>query len=640
MEQERDRLTVWAFLKGLFKVVVGFSLLVQSLLFLVLFVFVIGFVSNISRTLSGKGDSDYAIRIEEGSALYLNPEGMLVETAPPADPFEQALAYTFFGVQPDSRVSVHEIVRVIRTAKNDDRIDALVINVQGLYIPQVYASKAHYIASEIEKFRESGKPVVAVGDAFSQEQYLIASEADTVFLHDMGAIFFEGYGAYRTYVGEALDKLKVTRNVFRVGTYKSALEPFSRNDMSPEAKQANRAYLDAMWSTYVGAVEDNRELPAGSLEAFVNDMPAQIAASGNNWAAALKEAGLVDRVGGRPEQLTYISSLVRRGRGDDPYVGVSYETYLLSVPDVEDDEDVPNVAVITAAGTIVDGDFADSGVASSGYISRQLRAAVRRDDIKAVVLRIDSPGGSTFASEVIRDEILNLKKRGKPVIVSMGSLAASGGYWIAADADEIIAAPTTLTGSIGVFGFIPTFENLAEELGVSTDGVGTTPYSSVRAIGIGAMPDDFKALLQQMVDATYVDFLALVAEGRDMNTAAVDEIAQGRVWIGDTAQQLRLVDRLGTIDDAINIAADRAGLDEYDVIGLTRKKSRLELFLESLTGAEHYEAATEAALYGSKRHPGISLKKLADIALDEVKLLSSFNDPNGLYVRCLECMPR
>lgn len=634
MEHERSRLTVWSFLKGLFKVVIGLSLLAQSLLFLFLLVMVIIIISSASQTLSGSTEEGPSLEVPDNSALVLNPYGTLVEQAPPSDALAEAVAAAF-GAQSETQVSVHDMVRVIRAASEDDRIDALVLDLQGLYIPAIYASKAHYIADEVEKFRETGKPVVAIGDYYSQEQYLIASEADTIMLNDFGQLEITGYGAYGTYFKSALDKLKVKSNVFRVGTFKAAVEPFLRDDMSEEAKIANRAYLSVLWDSYAETVDENRGLTDG-VKSYANNMPALIRASGGNSADAALDAGLVDELTDRNGQIDYIVSLVGRDKKSKVggFRGVGYETYKISVPVEEPREKSNKVAVITAAGTIVDGDD-PVGVAAGDTIARQLREARFKDDVKAVVLRVDSPGGSAFASEIMRDELLALKDAGKPVVVSMGSLAASGGYWISASADEIWAAPTTVTGSIGVFGYIPTFEDSLAEIGVYTDGVGTTPLSPIAATGMGPLPEAYGEIVQATIEDVYQRFITIVAEGRGLTTERVDQIGQGRVWIGETAQQLQLVDKLGTIDDAIAAAASKAGVDDYDVVGLTREKTPFERFLESLSGVEA-EASVDVLFAGTSAK-SLDMRRFIRFAVEEARFLVGFNDPQGAYVRCLQC---
>lgn len=631
-------MTVWSFFKGAFKVVIGFSLLVQSLLFIVLLVATFGIIGGISSQLADKDGAGPTVAIDDGVALVLNPQGVLSEQAPDVDPFEEALSQAFGGSGP-ANVSVHELVRIVRAAQDDERIDALVLDLGGLYVPSIYASKAYYLAEAIEDFRNAGKRVVAIADAYTQEQYLIASEADTVLLHDQGQAFILGYGTYRTYFFSLLEKLKVNSHVFRVGTFKSALEPYLRDDMSPEAELANAAFLGVLWDAYQARVEENRGLPAGFVGRFTENVPGYLAEAGGNYAAMMKDLGFVDGVMGRADQIAFIRDIVGPGDDDQGFAQVAWTKYRLSVKAPKDRKDADNIAVVTVAGTIVDGEQ-QSDVAAGDYIAEQLREARERDDVKAVVLRIDSPGGSAFASEVIRDEVLELKKAGKPVIASMGSLAASGGYWVAAPADEIWAAPTTVTGSIGIFGYLPTFENSLAEIGVYTDGVGTTPLAPFTAAGIGPLPEQGETILQMLIEQGYEEFLTVVAEGRNMTKEAVDAVAQGRVWIGDAADDLGLVDKLGDMDDAIAAAAARAGLDDYDVVGMTESKSPFEIFLEELTGSAEeigLVAKREPQLFAGSVRGKSPLRQIAEAVGDEAAFQASFNDPNAVYARCVVC---
>ena len=634
-------MTVWDVLKTAFKVVVGFSLLVQSLLFLVLLVAIFGIVGGVTSQLAGEKGEGASVAFEDGAALVLNPQGVLSETAPESDPFSDGLNAVFGGGP--GAVSVHDLVRVVNAARDDDRIDALVLDLGGLYVPTIYASKAYYLAEAIEDFRESGKRVVAVGDGYTQEQYLLASEADTVLMHDYGQVFITGYGSYRTYYKSALDRLKVNSHVFRVGTFKSALEPYLRDDMSPAAKEANAAFLGVLWDRYTAHVEANRNLPAGRIDRFGQNQPTLLAQSGGDFGALAERAGLVDGLMGRAEQVAFVADIVGEGEDGEGFNSVGWRKYKLSVREPRDADDRPNVAVVTAAGSIMDGESNGGDVVGGDTLAGQLRDAREDEDVRAVVLRVDSPGGSAFASEVMRDEVLQLKAAGKPVIVSMGSLAASGGYWISAPADEIWAAPTTVTGSIGIFGYIPTLENTLAEVGVYTDGVGTTPLAGIAAAGTGPLPEQAEQLFQLSIEQGYDRFLSIVSEGRGMSKEAVDQVAQGRVWIGETAREIGLVDRLGDLDDAVAAAAERAGLEEYDVVGLTREKSTFERFLEGLTGEGvrlGLIEADEPDLFEATSGRAGALQALAEQIKVEARYQASFNDPNATYARCVACDPR
>ena len=637
--QERDRLTAWGFIKTAFKVVIGFSLLVQSLLFIVLLVAIFGIIGGVATQLGEeREDGGPSLHVARGAALVLNPQGTLSEQAPETDPFQEAFSEAF-GFSTASEVSVHELVRIVRAAQDDDRIEALVLDLGGLYVPSIYASKAYYLADAIEDFRESGKRVVAMGDAYTQEQYLIASEADTVLMHDYGQVFILGYGSYRTYFAEALEKLKVNSHVFRVGTFKSALEPYLRNDMSEAAKLANSAFLGVLWDTYTETVETNRGLPDGTVHDFASDMPRYLEAAGGDMARMAAEIGLIDEAMSRADMIAYVQDIVGEDEDGESFNQVAWTKYRHAVRGPQDRDDIGNVAVVTAAGAIVDGEES-TGVAAGDYIAEQLREARERDDVKAVVLRVDSPGGSAFASEVMRDEVLKIKAEGKPVIVSMGSLAASGGYWISAPADEIWASPTTVTGSIGIFGYLPTLEETAQSIGVNVDGVGTTPLAAFTAVGLGPLPDEASQILQMSIEQGYDRFLTIVSEGRGMSKNKVDAVAQGRVWIGQTAQELNLVDNLGDIDEAIAAAAARAGLEDYDVVGLTREKSAFERFLEGLTGTAQEVGlvkSPEAKLFAAESARPGTIEQVLSLVQAEARFQASFNDPNAIYARCLAC---
>ncbi len=386
-------------------------------------------------------------------------------------------------------------------------------------------------------------------------------------MNDYGNLLIYGYGSYGTYLKSFLEKLKVTSHVFRVGTFKSAVEPFIRDDMSPAAKEANIAFLNVLWRSYVDSVEGARGLQPGVVENYANNLAEILKTVDGDLGKAALEAGFVDGLLSRAEMNEKLKEVFGASKDGKSYKKVGFKRYLTSLDKDEDDGD-PNIAVITAAGAIIDGDAPTGRAAGGDTIATQLRKAREDDKIKAVVLRIDSPGGSAFAADVVRDEMLALKAAGKPVVASMGSLAASGGYWIAADADEIWAAPTTITGSIGIFGYLNTFENTAAELGVFVDGVGTTNLSPILATGIGPLPQSAAEILQQSTENGYDRFLTVVGSGRGLDKSYVDSIGQGRVWIGERALELKLVDHLGDYDDAIAAAARLANLDKYDVVDM------------------------------------------------------------------------
>lgn len=631
VSESTSHFTVWGFIKGFGKLMIGLLLLLQGLIGLVVLLMFVGVLVSVTNNFAGNNDQ-VSVAIPDGAALVLNPNGVLVELAEDVDPF-QVFIEEAYGLDEPTQIEVHDVVRVIREAKEDDRIKGLVLDLGALQVPSSSASKLHYVADEIASFKESGKKVIAVGDFYSQEQYLLAAHADEIYMNDYGNVVIYGYGRYSTYVRALLEKLKVTSHVFRVGTFKSAIEPFIRDDMSTEAKEANAAYLEILWREYMSAVEEARGLAPGSIDLYANNLGEIMEAVNGDFAQAALQSGLVDHLKSRAEQNAYLAETFGESRDGDSYKNVGFRRYL-SALEAPKDGAAPNVAVVTAAGVIVDGEAPAGQAAGGDTIAAMLKKAREDENVKAVVLRVDSPGGSAFASDIMRDELLAIKAAGKPVIVSMGSLAASGGYWIAAPADEIWASPTTITGSIGIFGYFNTFENTAAEIGVYVDGVGTTSLSPLLATGIGPLPDSAADIIQQAIENGYDRFLGVVSEGRGVDKAYVDSIGQGRVWIGERAKDLRLVDKLGSFDEAIAAAAERAGLEEFDVVRMKEEQTPFERFFGIMS--TQVRAMTGAENIGGFRND-TAVGKIAAEAKRQVEFFEQFNDPNAAYARCLAC---
>ncbi|MEM8985997.1 MAG: signal peptide peptidase SppA [Pseudomonadota bacterium] len=615
---EEKGFTLWGFLKGAGKLLIGLVLLLQAFVGLALILILAAFIAGVST------QQEAPFSVPDGAALVMAPAGVLVEQRAEVDPLT-ALSARAYGAESPPEIEVRDFVDALRAAKDDDRIDALVLSLQDLYVPGAYASKLEVIASEIDKFKESGKKVVAVGDYYDQPQYYLASRADEVHMNPLGGVFLYGYGQYGTYYKSLLEKLEVNANVFRVGTYKAAVEPLLRDDMSPEAKEANLAFLSVLWRRYVESVSAARDVTPATLTAFADEQDVLLRAAGGDGAVAAKTAGLVDALSSRTEQRARLIELVGEDYGEPTQVGMfDY----LRVMRKNNDTSAPNIGVVTAAGTILDGEQ-PAGSAGGDTIARLLRTAREDSEVEAVVLRVDSPGGSAFASEVIRQEVLELKKAGKPVVVSMGSLAASGGYWISAPADEIWAAPTTITGSIGIFGFIPTFEKTMAKIGVYTDGVGTSRLSGAYD-PLTEMSPYAADLIQISIEDGYNKFLNIVSEGRGLDTEYVGEIAEGRVWVGEKALELKLVDNLGTLEDAAAAAARLADLDEYDVVPVRESLTPFEELVQSLF--ENMEAR-----FGARVENSSALSKLTAKLEEHVAFFEDFNDPSGAYARCLAC---
>ncbi len=591
----------------------------------------VGILVSVTNGIAGNKEK-VSVTIPDGAALVLNPNGVLVEQAEDVDPVEVFIEEAY-GVNQPKQIEVHDVVRTIRKAKDDKRIKGLVLDLGSLQVAPSSASKLHYISDELKSFKKSGKKIVAIGDYYSQDQYLLAANADQVFMNDYGNVVIYGYGRYGTYVKSFLEKLKITSHVFRVGTFKSAVEPYIRDDMSPEAKEANIAYLEVLWREYVRAVEDARGLSTGTLEEYANNLGGIMESVGGDFAKAALETGLVDSLASRAEQNEFLTNEFGKAKDGKSFKNVGFRRYLSAINDYVDDGD-PNIAVITAAGTIIDGEAPAGQAAGGDTIAALLRKAREDDNVKAVVVRVDSPGGSAFASDIIRDEILAIKAAGKPVVASMGSLAASGGYWISAPADEIWASPTTITGSIGIFGYFNTFENTASEIGVFVDGVGTTNLSPILATGIGPLPANIADIIQQSTEYGYDRFLTVVGEGRNLDKEYIDSIGQGRVWIGERAKDLKLVDKLGGLEDAIASAAVLANLEKYDVVEMEEKKTPFELILGNMSTSILEATGIQEAM--AERRRG-AIEKLVAKADSQLLFFEEFNDPNAAYARCLAC---
>ncbi|MDX1392530.1 MAG: signal peptide peptidase SppA, partial [Rheinheimera sp.] len=533
----------------------GFRAIILNLLFIVV-------VGLIAMMIFSGGDK---VEVPPTAALLLNLTGDLVEEKRWTDPIATAINESLGGQEEAPEVLVSDVVKVVKNATKDNRIQVMVLDLSMLGRGSL--DKMQRIGAAIAEFKAAGKKVYAHGAFFNQTQYYLASYADEISLNPMGAVLLEGYGSYPMYYKNALEKLKINTHVFRVGTYKSAVEPFLRNDMSEAAKEANIAWLSALWGDFKQDVAERRAFTVDNFDETYGALLSKLQAADGDLSLYSLNARFVDSIKTREEFRREIIAIV--GENDDhTYNHVSFMDYAdLVIPSKQFDNPITDkVAIVVARGVIVDG-HAKAGSVGGDSTAALLRQARHDDKVKAVVLRIDSPGGSAFASEVIAQEIRQLRAAGKPVIASMGAVAASGGYWIAAPTNEIWAAPTTITGSIGIFGLMHTVEDVLPVLGLNVDGVGTTELAGL-SNGLPVfqgLNEQAKDLFQLLIERGYSEFLTLVSENRNMSTAEVDKVAQGRVWTGRTALELGLVDKLGSFDDAVKAAADKAGLSQYDV---------------------------------------------------------------------------
>ncbi|MEW6982912.1 signal peptide peptidase SppA [Colwelliaceae bacterium 6471] len=592
-------------------------IIVNLVFFILLIIFIITITSD-----------SHKVVIPEKSALVLNLHGEVVEQKHEIDPMDEFLSEAFSQQDENPEILLSDILDVIESAKSDHRIQVLVLQLQNMKGPGL--TKLRDIANAIQSFKATGKQVIAVGDQYTQDQYYLASVANEIWLNPKGWLLLDGYGRYQLYFKSALDKLSISQHIFRVGTYKSAVEPYMRDDMSPAAKEANKLWLNDLWSQYKNEVASRRDFSTRNFDEDVDVLVNKLKAADGNIAQYALDNQWVDHLKTREQIKTDLIDMVGTNTANNSFNQVHFKDYLHSIKPV-----IPvhhpksdKIAIIVAKGTILDGNQ-KPGTIGGDSTAKLLRKARENDQVKAVVLRVDSPGGSAYASEVIRQEVDLLKAAGKPVIASMGTYAASGGYWISASANRIIASPSTITGSIGIFGFIMTFENTLNRIGINTDGVGTT---DIAGFGLTRpMSDGMAEIFQLSINRGYQDFITLVAQNRDMTLEEVDAIAQGRVWSGKKALELGLVDQLGDLNDAIDAAAEIAGLTNFDTLLIEKELSSKELFLRSLFG----QAAS--ILVNDEHIAAGPVQQLMTVLQKELKQLNQLNDPQGIYTLCLSC---
>lgn len=562
-------------------------------------------------------------------ALVVDPQGHIVEQYA-GNPVQRAVS-RLLGHNQRLQTRLRDIVAAIERAKDDPRIKALVLETDdmggGSLLGGTGLSDLQDIGHAIQDFRRSGKPVFALGDSYDQSQYYLASMANTVFIHPQGQVFLHGYGLYQPYFKDALNKLGVEVHIFRVGKYKSAVEPFMLNGMSPDARADWGQVLGDLWTAYRKDVDAARHLKPGTLTGYIDNLDTDLAAVDGNGAALALKAGLVDRIATDDQMHAAVAKVV--GEYDHSFRQIDFRSYLQVVRGDRNEHPADSaVAVIVAAGDIETGNQ-PSGTIGGDSTSELIRRARYDRAIKAVVLRVDSQGGSAFASDLILRQIQLTKEAGKPVVVSMGNVAASGGYWISMAGNEIYARPTTLTGSIGIFGLFPTFQKTLAKIGVHADGVGTTPLSDAFNPMLPMSPQMQQAF-QLNIDYGYHEFITEVAKYRHMSVSAVNAIAQGRVWSGIQAKRLGLVDRFGDLQDAIAAAARLANLGpHYSVQYIKQPLSLTERLLVAMANGK--QAGLGAGLL-----PGASLEAspwygaMAQFA----HTFAVFTDPRGVYAYC------
>lgn len=558
------------------------------------------------------------ISVPDGAVLVLAPKGVVVDELSAVDAFTQLRDQ---GVASETRLA--DLIEAVELAADDPRIEVLLLQLDEL--DHIGMSKTLELSAAIKLFRESGKTVVASASHYNQDQYLLASFADQIFVHNMGGVGIEGFAVIRNYFSEAIDKLNIRFHVFKVGNFKSAVEPLLRNNMSDEAKEANRAWLGQLWSLYRDTVVERRSITVSQFDNYTNHIDQVMTEVAGDAAQAALDYGLVDGIVSKPMLREMLIERVGEN-SNGSFKQSHYRDYLmLNQPLIIEEKDA--VGIIVASGNIVDGEQ-PAGTIGGDSLAKLIRQARHDDNIKAVVLRIDSGGGSAFASEVIRAELQKLQEDGKPLVVSMGSMAASGGYWIAAGADEIWATPATLTGSIGIFGAFPTVDNMLQGLGVNTDGVGTTAIAGKLRPDLPLDPV-LASAIQSGVEYGYRRFINIVANGRKKLVEQVEPIAEGRVWSGMDAQQLGLVDKLGGLQQAVNSAANLVGLEAANTRLLVLPLSPQEELMRMMLGSGLVKSAL------STSSPLLSVLNSVLPAWDDMLKLK---DSRGVYAYCVMCV--
>ena len=603
-------------LSGIWSGIDSFRKLLHLLLLLLLFAIFVGALSGTTSMLPDR------------AALLIQPVGVIVEELE-GDPFDRAVAELLDESQPQT--VLQDIIDALDYASTDERIAAVHIELSSLGAAGL--PKLQRIARAIEDFRDSGKPVIASADFMTQQAYFIAAHADEVYLNPEGGVLLQGYGRFRSYFRDAIEKLKLDWNIFKVGTYKSAVEPFERMDMSDADREASLNLIEQLWGTYLEDVAAARGISVAEMEEYTSRFTDVVAAADGDLAQAARDHNLVDELLTRTELRELLIGYVGTAEDSDVnYSAIGMLDYLahenlLNGEQVAED----NIGIIIASGTIQSGSQ-PPGTIGADSTAALLRRARDDESVKAVVLRVDSPGGSSFASDVIANEIAALQNAGKPVVASMSSVAASGGYLISVGADRIFANPMTITGSIGIFGMIPTYQRTAAYLGIANDGIGSTPLSG-QLRPDRAMTDDAKRLVQLLVEEGYDDFISRVATYRGMEKDDVDVVGQGRVWTGADALENGLVDELGGLDEAIAFAAELVDIPEgeYGRKTISTELSPTEQMIVDMLGT----AKSFGLQFDFLRPEPSSLQRLAGRLEEALAPLTEFDDPKGVYAHCL-----
>jgi protease IV len=594
----------------------GFRTWTLNIAFVVLIIFIISTISSQS--------TKKVHQVSTSGILVLTLSGDIVEEKQSSDPISTAINEKLGLNTLPTETLLQDVLDAIKTAATDDNVICILLDLANL--ESVGLNQLQLIGQALTDFKNSNKLVIAAEDFYPQKAYYLASYADEIYLNPMGGVDLHGIGTFRLYFKDAIAKLKVNYNVFRVGSYKSAMEPIIRNSMSPEAKKQNISWLTVLWDTISQDIIRERNLDADAIEIYTENIPSELATSGGDTARLALDSGLVDGLKTREALRSYLMN-ISGGDSQGSFQQISFSNYLNTIPRSYHNNglDEPSVGIIIAQGPILNGEQ-PIGAIGGDSLAKMIRNARTNSNINALVLRVVSGGGSVFASEIIRQEVLEFKKTGKPIVISMGSMAASGGYWIAADADEIWASPVTLTGSIGIFAAIPTFEESLSAMGIYNDGIGTTSLASSLNLTRPISP-----LLKETIAISlrhgYDQFLDIVSEGRAIERNQVSQVAEGRVFDGKTAMDLGLVDNLGNMSDAIKSAAQLAGLTEYSAHYIRKPMTVKDEIMQIFSGK------VSDLLLSASIPP--SLLALARGLIQPIQEFLLFDDPKGLYAHCM-----
>ncbi|EGD5605409.1 signal peptide peptidase SppA [Salmonella enterica] len=612
--------TLWRFIAGFFKWTWRVLNFVREMVLNLFFIFLVLVGVGIWMQIGNGSNSEQTAR----GALLLDISGVIVDK-PSTNHRLGALGRQLFGASSDrlQENSLFDIVNAIRQAKDDRNITGIVLdlkNFTGADQPSM-----RYIGKALREFRDSGKPVFAVGENYSQGQYYLASFANKIWLSPQGQVDLHGFATNGLYYKTLLDKLKVSTHVFRVGTYKSAVEPFIRDDMSPAAREADSRWIGELWQNYLHTVSANRQISPQQLFPGAQAIIDGLTSVGGDTAKYALDHKLVDALASSADVEKALTKQFGWSKTENNYRAISYYDYSLKTPA----DTGGTIAVIFANGAIMDGEETPGNVGGDTTAS-QIRDARLDPKVKAIVLRVNSPGGSVNASEVIRDELAAARAAGKPVVVSMGGMAASGGYWISTPANYIVASPSTLTGSIGIFGVINTVENSLSSIGVHSDGVSTSPLADISMTK--ALSPEVQQMMQLSIEYGYKRFITLVADARKRTPEQIDKIAQGHVWTGEDAKANGLVDSLGDFDDAVAKAAELAKLKQWHLDYYQDEPTVLDMVMDSMTGS--VRAMLPETIQAMLPAPLVSA---ANTLKAEGDKLAAFNDPQNRYAFCLTC---